>query len=122
MDFNFTKLNEAKRQKFGEEFETLINKLYLEHKQLELTDPQQFINTLAQLITNSFDTPEQDHKFIVTVTATQCEPSTASTTLDFTMATLWNNAKDDVYTKALRSENLENKIYVINAFVIAKSD
>lgn len=122
MDFKFTKLNETKRLKFAEELETLIDKLYQEHKQLELSDPQKFINILTQSITNSYDTPEQDHKFIVTLTATQCEPSTSNTTLDFTMATLWNNAKDDVYTKALHSENVANKIYVINAFVISKTD
>lgn len=123
MDFQFTSLSEPKREKLREEYETLIEKLYKEHKSLELTDPHQFINSLTQSITQSFDTPEQDHIFIVTLTVTQCDTSSTLTTeLDFTMATLWNNAKDDAYTKFLHSENIANKVYIINIFAISKND
>lgn len=127
MDFQFATLNQIKKQQIANDYDTLIDRFYEEHKGLELIDTQQFINTLTQSITQSFDTPDQRYKYIVTLTSAQCESNSFSTTttppqVDFTMATLWNNNKDDVYTKALSSVNIENKIYIINIFSISKTD
>ncbi|KAK5782195.1 uncharacterized protein PWA37_005187 [Arxiozyma heterogenica] len=120
MDFQFTILDQTKKEKISKEYDVLVDRLYNKYKDLEVEDTQKFIDSLTQAITQSFDTPNQNYKYIVTLTATQSDVN--SPQVDFTMATLWNNEKDDVYTKALPSINYENKFYIINIFSISKCE
>lgn len=125
--FQFTILDQIKKEKVAKEYDSLIDGLYNEYKGLELENTQKFINSLTEAITKSFDTPDQNYKYIVTLTATQSNPSmiqcdTNSPQIDFTMATLWNNDKDDVYTRALPSANFADRFYIINIFSICKNE
>lgn len=119
-DFQFTILDQIKKEKLSKEYDVMIDRLYNKYKDLELEDTQKFISSLTQAITQSFDIPDQNYKYIVTLTATQSDVNGPQ--VDFTMATLWNNEKDDVYTRALPSINFENRFYIINIFSISKYD
>lgn len=120
MGFQFTILDQTKKEKISKEYDVLVDRLYNKYKDLEVEDTQKFIDSLAQAITQSFDTPDQNYKYIVTLTATQSDVNGPQ--VDFTIATLWNNEKDDVYTKALPSINFENKFYIINIFSVSKCE
>ena len=119
-DFQFKILDQIKKEKISKEYDVMIERLYNKYKDLELEDTQKFISSLTQAITQSFDIPDQIYKYIVTLTATQSDLNGPQ--VDFTMATLWNNEKDDVYTRALPSINFENRFYIINIFSISKYD
>lgn len=123
MVFEFDNLlKNIKKPISSTDYNAIVTNWYKDNDNLETTmDQQQFVNKLVQDITQQFDIPDQKFKYIVTVTTTSSDDS-SSTQTEFAMATLWNNSKDDVFTIALSSHNYKNRFYIINIFVISKSD